>query len=448
MTALQRRGACPGLSAPMPTGDGLLVRLMPTEPVPIDAFIGFCQAAKRHGNGTIEVSARGSLQVRGLTPRSAPLFASAVAALEIAADEGISVIAGPDPAIHREQTSVAKRMDTRVEPAYDDSVQTKNAPIDIAGVAADLRRMLGNAGLALTPKVSVVVDGNGGLHLDAISADVRLRANDSVQARPCLHVGLGGDSTSAIWLGSIAPHDAADVVVRLLLVIAAHGLTARAVDILHAEGVGTFLSVLDDCIVPSSAPSRRPPAEMIGIHPVHDGTYALGIGLAFGHAHADTIADIARIAAAHGAHSVRPAPDRALLLIGVVASDATNLTAAATRLGFVVHPDDPRRRIVACPGAPACASGLIPARALAAALAPTLATHLPPGRDASVHISGCLKGCAHPRPAALTLVGTAHGCGIVHDGDARATPECVVDPANLVAEISAIAAQTREAVHG
>jgi precorrin-3B synthase len=445
MTTLHRRGACPGLSAPMPTGDGLLVRLMPTEPVPIDAFVGFCEAAKRHGNGTIEVSARGSLQVRGLTPRSAPLFASAVAALEIAADEGISVIAGLDPAIHREKPSFAKRMDTRIKPPYDDSVQTRNALIDVAGVAADLRRMLGNAALALTPKVSVVVDGNGGLHLDAIFADVRLRASDSVEAPPSFHVGLGGDGTSATWLGSIAPHDAVDVVARLLRVIAAHGPTARAVDILRAEGVEAFLSALDDRIAPSSAPSRRPPAEMIGRHPVPDGTFALGIGLAFGHAQADTVAEIARIAAARGAHSVRPAPDRALLLIGVVASDTT---AAAERLGFVIRPDDPRRRIVACPGAPACASGLIPARALAAALTPTLATHLPPGRGASLHISGCLKGCAHPRPAALTLVGTVHGCGIVHDGDARATPDRIIDPTNLAAEISALAAQTREAAHG
>ena len=41
MKAPHRRGACPGLSAPMPTGDGLLVRLMPTAPVPLDAFTAF-----------------------------------------------------------------------------------------------------------------------------------------------------------------------------------------------------------------------------------------------------------------------------------------------------------------------------------------------------------------------------------------------------------------------
>ena len=31
-----------------------------------------------------------------------------------------------------------------------------------------------------------------------------------------------------------------------------------------------------------------------------------------------------------------------------------------------------------------------------------------------IHISGCAKGCAHPGAAALTVVGTERGCGIVH----------------------------------
>ena len=68
MTRTHARGACPGLSAPLVTGDGLLARLMPAGPLPLDAFIGLCQAARTHGNGTMEISARGRLQVRGLTP--------------------------------------------------------------------------------------------------------------------------------------------------------------------------------------------------------------------------------------------------------------------------------------------------------------------------------------------------------------------------------------------
>ena len=91
-----RRGACPGLSAPMATGDGLLARLTPAGArFRSTRSPRLCAAARAHGNGIIEITARGSLQLRGLTPRSAPLLAAAIAALDIAAIEGMPVIADP-----------------------------------------------------------------------------------------------------------------------------------------------------------------------------------------------------------------------------------------------------------------------------------------------------------------------------------------------------------------
>jgi precorrin-3B synthase len=492
MTALGLRGACPGLSAPMQTGDGLLVRLMPAAPIPLDAMAGFCEAARRHGNGTIEISARGSLQVRGLTPCSAPLFASAVAELGIAVHAGVPVIVGFD----------VTGADLLASHVKDDGVGV--GPLD---VAADLRRAIDNAELTLPPKVSVVVDGGGGLHLDAVTADVRLRA---AQSRPRFgtlrfYLGVGGDGASAVWLGRVAAADVAHPVLGLLRIIAARGV--RAAEIVRTEGVEAFSSVAAALIGPASAPPRRMPAEMIGLHSGLDGTISAGIGLAFGHTHADALAEILRLAATGGARAVWPLPDRALLLIGACAPDALKITVAAHELGFVVQADDPRRRIAACPGAPACLSGLIPARALALALAPLLApigarsptpfptveegpdggptswsTHVPRGstptrspqsggekfaallrhqlahsaveqvigqrRDIALHISGCAKGCAHPMPAALTLVGTPRGCGVVHHGCACGTPRHYLDPANLSDGIGRLATQTGEAAHG
>src|SRR5262252_9879428 len=93
--AHRRRGACPGLSAPMPTGDGLLARLRPDGTVTLDQMAGLCAAARRHGNGIVEITSRGSIQVRGLDASSAPAFADAVAALAIAVHDGVPVIADP-----------------------------------------------------------------------------------------------------------------------------------------------------------------------------------------------------------------------------------------------------------------------------------------------------------------------------------------------------------------
>ena len=65
--------------------------------------------------------------------------------------------------------------------------------------------------------------------------------------------------------------------------------------------------------------------------------------------------------------------------------------------------------------------------------------------DEIIHISGCAKGCAHPGAAALTVVGTERGCGIVHAASARAVPSSHVDPAHIIAEIEHIISQAKEA---
>jgi len=413
VSAPYRRGACPGLSAPMPTGDGLLVRLMPTAPIALDAFAALCAVARAHGNGTIEITARGSLQVRGLTPDSAPRFATAVASLEIAAMEGVPVIA---------------------DPVLDDP----SSLVDAAAIASAVRRAIADAHLVLAPKVSVVIDGGGRLHLDALTADIRLRA---IGTR--LHVALGGDAASATPLGSIALDRAAAMVVRLLGVIAQQGPTARARDVLRDHGMAAFRGAVDHDLAAAPHLPPRPPAEPIARHPLRDGTVALGVALAFGHAQADALRELARAAAECGARMARPAPDRALLLIGFAAHDAATLGAALESRGFITRADDPRLRVVACPGAPACASGLIAARAIAA----EIAQHQLPD-SGTIHVSGCAKGCAHPAPAALTIVGTEHGCGIVRNGSARATPDRYVDPADLAGEIVRAVTPIREAAHG
>jgi len=130
------------------------------------------------------------------------------------------------------------------------------------------------------------------------------------------------------------------------------------------------------------------------------------------------------------------------LLLGLTHGTATALADNAQREGFIVRGDDPRRRIVACPGKPACASGLIAARALAS----ELARHLPRPQE-TVHISGCAKGCAHPASAALTVVGDERGCGIIRHGSARDMPQRYVDCADMISEVVRIAGESRETLH-
>jgi precorrin-3B synthase len=84
--------------------------------------------------------------------------------------------------------------------------------------------------------------------------------------------------------------------------------------------------------------------------------------------------------------------------------------------GLVTDANDPLLRVIACSGAPACTEAHAETRALAAELAQRIPS------DSRLHVSGCAKGCAHPGPAPLTLVATAHGFDLVRDGSARDVP--------------------------
>ena len=409
MTRSVTRGACPGLAAPMQTGDGLLARLGPAGPMPLKALAGLCAAAGTHGNGTMEISARGNLQIRGLTPASAPRFADAIATLGIETDDGVPVIASPLP-------------------------DEPSALLDADRLARELRPAIASLALPLAPKISVIVDGGGTLHLDVLAADIRLRAIASANG-PLLLVALAGDGATATPLGSVAPDDAYDAVLCLLRLIAADGPAARAADVLQSRGIAAFQDVVRGRIALQSPLARRLPAEPVGTHALKDDLYALGVGLAFGHVQADTLRALTEIARTHGALWARPAFNRALLLGPFERAKVKTLRDGARRLGFAVDRADPRRRVVACPGAPACASGLIASREIAAALADDLPLA---GGGVALHVSGCAKGCAHPAPAPLTIVGTEQGCGIVHDGAARDAPSSYANPGDLAAEIDRI----------
>ncbi len=142
MSPAMRRGACPTLPEPMATGDGLLARLALAAPLSPTQLAGLAKLSQCCGNGIVEVSARGSLQVRGLTSASAPAFAEAVGALGIVVREGLAVetnpLAGLDPGAAFDPRPLAEEIARRASP--------------LAG--------------RLAPKVSVIVDGGGALHLD------------------------------------------------------------------------------------------------------------------------------------------------------------------------------------------------------------------------------------------------------------------------------------------
>ncbi|MBZ9867421.1 precorrin-3B synthase [Mesorhizobium sp. CA15] len=466
MNAFSRRGACPALSAPMQTGDGLLVRLNPVAGgISPKSLIGLGESALRHGNGIMEVTARSSLQIRGLTAESARLLADEVDALGIAVRTGVPVETGPLAGIDPQEIADPRPLAEHIR-----------AAIEEVGLTA-----------RLGPKVSVVVDGGGQLTMDAVTADVRLKA---VQAAAGIwwSVSIAGDGRSAKPLATVDADGARDIAVAALRMVAEKDREAHTRDLserqlaslaswhsfappsvlpdisptrgeIGGSRAGSPLSALeigesrgDKAISPlegemsgrteRGAQERQPARSPIGLFNLGNNT-ALGIALPYGSMPAQNLIDLVTQAANLGASEIRLAPGRALLFLGLSAPSTLQSSAAA--LGFVTDPADPRTRIAACPGAPACASGRIATRVIAETIAKESADLL--DASLSLHISGCAKGCAHLGTAALTLVGDENGAGLVVDGTAKALPAAYRPGYDAARGVAGILAAIRDGRH-
>jgi precorrin-3B synthase len=142
---------------------------------------------------------------------------------------------------------------------------------------------------------------------------------------------------------------------------------------------------------------------------------AFGLGLPFGAMTAAILASLADLSEAYGDDSLRITPWRACIIPDISVIGFGEICASGVGLGLIVDPADPRLAVAACPGQPACSRASVPARRDALRLAEM-------GLSPTVHVSGCAKGCAHPGPARVTLVGENGRYGIVRQGRADETP--------------------------
>lgn len=315
MTAWEIKGWCPGALRPMQSGDGLVVRIRPPlgrlTPAQAQAI---ALAARTHGNGLIDLSARANLQLRGLTEASHPRLIDDLRAHDLI-----------DPDIETESLR-----NLIVTPFRDAEATTLAATLTAA--LAKMPRLPGKFGVALDTGPRPV--------LTQASADIRVeRVEDGrLILRPDGHP-----------LGQPVTDLANDAMAMAEWFVAHGGIT---------NGRGRMATLIAGGVVPPGctlAPAKALPTPSPGLHP--EGAV---VALAFGQMRAETLHALAALG-----HEIRPTPWRMLLIVGA--------TILPTIPGLIADPSDPILRITACTGAPACPQGVGDTRILARQLAPGLA---------------------------------------------------------------------------
>ncbi|MCA1405908.1 precorrin-3B synthase [Ensifer sp. IC3342] len=416
--APMRRGACPSLAKPMQTGDGLLVRLRPATRSLAPAELGaLAVAAERFGNGILEVTARGNLQVRGLTPANVSGLASAIGEAGIAVAEGVAIETPPLAGIDTDEI-----IDPRpLAFALHEAIAALDPPLKLA------------------PKLSIIIDGGGRFHLDDIIADLRLKALKTEDGVAWL-LSLGGTAHAARPVALLDQREAVSGLLAVLRRLAAMGDAARGRDldleVAKSELVGRARPPAASIL---SAESAVPVA---GLHTLADGAAVLGVGLAFAQADAASLTAFLRKVEELGATEIRLAPGHGLFLLGLDREAAAIAQRLAFSLGFRIAPDDPRNHIATCAGTGACASAMMETKAVARLMVEA-APELLDG-SLTAHLSGCPKGCARPSSAELTLVGAPSGYALVVNGTASVAPSVYTDANGLKTALAHLGALVRK----
>jgi len=407
------KGWCPGALRPMQSGDGLLVRVRPRcGSLPTSALAALAAAADRYGNGSIDLTRRSNLQIRGASRASlAPLLAD-IGALGLLDDDprleairniAVNPLAGLDPSEVVDVRPIAQALE------------------DLLMREIDLARLPG--------KFAFAIDGRGVLPIADLDADIRIEARGKPQDA-VMAIGLAG-AAGVRWLGATRLEHAARMAVRIarwllqasqpadrraraLLPAAVEALRAR-LSLPEAPGVGSEIG---------RGRTRRGPIALAG------GRHVVGLGIAFGRCEGKTLAALANALASVGASEVRLSPWRTIYACPVDADGSLRLVAAAREMGLIVDDGDPMLQVDACPGAPFCSATSLATRRDARALAMLFADARFTG---SLHVSGCAKGCARSATADLTLIGDGGGYRVVYGGTTRDRAADTLLPGDIAA---------------
>jgi precorrin-3B synthase len=362
MTAPDIKGWCPGALRPMESGDGWVVRIRPRGGrLSQDQAAGIARLAAAHGNGLIDLSGRGNLQLRGVTPASHEPLVEALRGLGL-------VDASPE---------AEARRNVLVTPFHADGDGTA----DLAATLEAALEATPGAGRApaLPGKFGFAVDSGPAPVLRGSAADIAIERDAAglvVRAAGAATAARAGDALQAVAL-------ALDLARWFVETGGAPGNRGRmAAHVARTDLPAAFRAVRLAPAVFRAEPGRVP--------------QGLLLALAFGQTEAATFAALAALG------PLRLTPWRMLLVEG--------LQRAPGLPGLIDRPADPLLHVVACTGAPGCAQAIRPTRALARTLAPHL--------HGTLHVSGCAKGCAHPGTAPLTLTATPDGWRLIAEGTA------------------------------
>jgi precorrin-3B synthase len=390
---------CPGVLRLAEAADGYLARIrLPGGLIGAGPMRALARLAGELGDGRVELTSRGNVQLRGLAADAADPLTDQLARAGMFPspehDRVRNVLASPLAGLDGgpDLTAIVQSLDAalcarprlaelpgRFLFAVDDGRG------DVAGLGADVLAQVRADGAMVNGLAvrSAGRDHDGTDHAGTEEVVTVMLA--CAEAFLDLRAAEGGTAWRIADLADGPTRVRAAVNARLGLAAAAQpiaGSPARAMS--HGTGrVGGTAAL--------AAPTARP----VGV--VGPGGTAVVLLAPLGRL---TAAQLTWLADRVGGRPARITPWRSVVLADL--PDAAGVLADAARLGFGVDAGSPWLRVTACAGRPGCASALADVQADAAAFAARWPERI-------VHVSGCARHCGRPAATQVDVTATSEG---------------------------------------
>lgn len=450
-----RGDACPGALRLHRADDGALARVrIPGGLLTARQAETLADAAERLGDGRLDITSRGNLQLRGLDEGQAPQLAAALEAsglLPSPRHERVrNIVASPlsgldgsgygrdrsddGPALGAESD---KGSDTDIPAGYAD-VRPWAAQLDallcesesatrlsgrflfalddgrgdVAALDADVTLLARPGGYALlrmgAEAPAVCVPAESAPHAALLAAETFLTVADGASCAAGA-TSSTGDGGARAWRVRELPEEEALFARRLTGVLAESGIAARYVP-------------------DAPSPAGAPPAP--GIVEGPGDRCALSVGVPLGRLTVRQWRQLAAVAGQpgeghgsgrYGTGELRVTPWRGVVLGGLPQSAAQETLRELEAAGLITHDASPWLGVGACTGLPGCAKSHRDVRADAAAALGAGGGGLP------VYWSGCERRCGHPRGEWVDVVAGEDGYTVAVRGRRPSAPEAVAD---------------------
>jgi precorrin-3B synthase len=438
--AAARRSACPGLVRVVAARDGGLcrIRLVGGALTAAQAH-ALADAALAHASGTLELTNRANVQVRGVRAGSEAALAQALVAA------GLGPAASADE--HDKLCAADELRNLMLSPL---AGLDPDALIDTTTLASRIVAMLQSEPrfAALSPKFALLLDGGERLAALDHPHDIWLAATSDPDGAH-FAFGLAGcpgentlgiaASTHAVALIHALLHGFLDLAqpgqTRMRDVRASHGADAVLQRARHHADFAITANPADD-----GNAWRRTHVNLslrLGAYALTNSAGYVGCEPPLARLNAATLHALAALAEEYGDATLRITPWQGAILPNVADRAMPHVLERLRALGLVCESADPLARTIACTGSAGCAKS----RADTKADALRLAAQLPPG--VHVHLSGCERSCAAAHQAAFTLLAQAPGHYDLYERDPGAAPFGRLVARNLTIEAAAHALAQR-----